>query len=139
MRAGRGVGQPRTLPAGGEAAGGTGSGAGRRTAAFGNGSGGVARTGGLEELKGVLADHDLYVFTINGFPYGPFHGRPVKEQVYQPDWRQEVRVTYSDRLADLLAELLPEDPALHGSISTVPGTFKPLAQAPGRSSTWRAT
>ncbi len=24
------------------------------------------------------------VFTINGFPYGPFHGRPVKEQVYQP-------------------------------------------------------
>ena len=85
----------------------------------------------LEELKGVLADRDLYVFTINGFPYGPFHGRPVKEQVYQPDWRQEARVTYSDRLADLLAELLPEDPALHGSISTVPGTFKPLAQAPG--------
>ena len=66
----------------------------------------------LEELKGFLADHDLYVFTINGFPYGPFHGRPVKEQVYQPDWRQEARVTYSDRLADLLVELLPEDPAL---------------------------
>jgi sugar phosphate isomerase/epimerase len=85
----------------------------------------------LKELKGFLADHDLYVFTINGFPYGPFHGRPVKEQVYQPDWRQEARVTYSDRLADLLAELLPDDQALHGSISTVPGTFKPLAQAPG--------
>ena len=85
----------------------------------------------MDELKGFLADHDLYVFTINGFPYGPFHGRPVKEQVYQPDWRQEARVTYSDRLADLLAELLPDDPTLHGSISTVPGTFKPLAEAPG--------
>ena len=82
----------------------------------------------LGELKGFLADHDLYVFTLNGFPYGPFHGRPVKEQVYQPDWRQEVRVTYSNQLADLLAELLPDDPALHGSISTVPGTFKPLAE-----------
>jgi sugar phosphate isomerase/epimerase len=85
----------------------------------------------LAELKGFLADHDLYVFTINGFPYGPFHGRPVKEQVYQPDWQDEARVTYSDGLADLLAELLPDDPALEGSISTVPGTFKPLAEAPG--------
>ena len=85
----------------------------------------------MAELKGFLADHDLYVFTINGFPYGPFHGRPVKEQVYQPDWQDEARVTYSDRLADLLAELLPDDPALDGSISTVPGTFKPLAEAPG--------
>jgi sugar phosphate isomerase/epimerase len=85
----------------------------------------------MEQLKGFLAEHDLYVFTLNGFPYGPFHGRPVKEQVYQPDWRQEARVTYSDGLADLLAELLPDDPALEGSISTVPGTFKPLAEAPG--------
>ena len=42
----------------------------------------------MAELKGFLADHDLYVFTINGFPYGPFHGRPVKEQVYQPDWQR---------------------------------------------------
>jgi len=84
----------------------------------------------MEQLTGFLNDHDLYVFTLNGFPYGPFHGRPVKEQVYQPDWRQDARVTYSNRLADLLAELLPEDPALEGSISTVPGTFKPLAEAP---------
>ncbi|HEX6112336.1 MAG TPA: metabolite traffic protein EboE [Geminicoccaceae bacterium] len=90
----------------------------------------LREAGAMEKLKGFLAEHDLYVFTLNGFPYGPFHGRPVKEQVYQPDWRQEVRVTYSNELADLLAELLPDDPALHGSISTVPGTFKPLAEAP---------
>ena len=85
----------------------------------------------LEQLKALLATSGCYVFTINGFPYGPFHGRPVKEQVYQPDWRQEARVAYSNQLADLLAELLPDDPALEGSVSTVPGTFKPLAEAPG--------
>jgi hypothetical protein len=85
----------------------------------------------LQHLKFFLADSNTYVFTINGFPYGPFHGLPVKEQVYQPDWRHEARVSYSDRLGDLLAELLPDDPALEGSVSTVPGTFKPLAEAPG--------
>ena len=85
----------------------------------------------MEELKVLLAGSGCYVFTINGFPYGPFHGRRVKEAVYQPDWRREERVAYSDLLADLLVELLPEDDALAGSISTVPGTFKPLAEGPG--------
>jgi sugar phosphate isomerase/epimerase len=85
----------------------------------------------MDELKALLAANDCYVFTINGFPYGPFHGRPVKEAVYQPDWRHEERLTYSDRLADLLADLLPDDPELEGSVSTVPGTFKPLAKTPG--------
>jgi sugar phosphate isomerase/epimerase len=85
----------------------------------------------MDELKALLAASDCYVFTINGFPYGPFHGRRVKEAVYQPDWRREERVAYSNLLADLLVDLLPDDPALEGSISTVPGTFKPLAEAPG--------
>ena len=85
----------------------------------------------MDQLKALLAASDCYVFTINGFPYGPFHGRRVKEAVYQPDWRREERVAYSNVLADLLVELLPEDDALEGSISTVPGTFKPLAEAPG--------
>jgi sugar phosphate isomerase/epimerase len=85
----------------------------------------------MDQLKALLAASDCYVFTLNGFPYGPFHGRRVKEAVYQPDWRHEERVAYSNLLADLLVELLPEDDALAGSISTVPGTFKPLAAAPG--------
>jgi sugar phosphate isomerase/epimerase len=84
-----------------------------------------------EELKDLLAANDSYAFTINGFPYGVFHGRPVKAEVYQPDWRHEQRVVYSDRLADLLAALLPDDEGLLGSVSTVPGTFKPLAAEPG--------
>ncbi len=73
-----------------------------------------------------LAAENLFVFTINGFPYGPFHGTRVKEDVYQPDWRDEHRLLYSNELADTLARLLPEDG--FGSISTVPGTFKSLAK-----------
>ncbi len=85
----------------------------------------------LAELRDFLAANGLYIFTINGFPYGPFHGVRVKEQVYQPDWQHAERLAYTDLLADLLVQLLPDDPALDGSVSTVPGTFKPIAEAPG--------
>ncbi len=81
----------------------------------------------LAEFQDVLATAGLYVFTLNGFPYGPFHGTRVKEEVYLPDWQDEERLRYSNTLADLLLALLPPDPALEGSISTVPGAFKPWA------------
>lgn len=74
------------------------------------------------DLKAQLARFDGYVFTLNGFPYGAFHGERVKEQVYAPDWREPERLRYTTRLADLLADLLPE--GVDGSISTVPGGFK---------------
>ena len=61
----------------------------------------------LEEFKAFLSDHDLYIFTINGFPYGKFHGSVVKEKVYLPDWRDQERLRYTNVLANLLAELLP--------------------------------
>ncbi|MDA1098971.1 MAG: metabolite traffic protein EboE [Proteobacteria bacterium] len=82
------------------------------------------------ELQDILASGGLYVFTINGFPYGTFHGARVKEAVYQPDWRTADRLAYSNRLADLLARLLPEDDSIEGSISTVPGGFKPDVDGP---------
>jgi sugar phosphate isomerase/epimerase len=78
----------------------------------------------LEALQEFLTTHGLYVFTINGFPYGAFHGTRVKEGVYLPDWLDEARVAYTDRLATLLAHLLPPEPGLEGSVSTVPGAFK---------------
>ena len=88
------------------------------------------------QLRDLLSAHDLYVFTINGFPYGPFHGVRVKQEVYQPDWQHEERLVYTDHLADLLAALLPDEPGpdgaqMDGSVSTVPGTFKPLSETPG--------
>jgi sugar phosphate isomerase/epimerase len=76
-------------------------------------------------LRRFLADHDLYVFTINGFPYGAFHGTRVKEEVYRPDWLDDDRLAYTDLLADLLAALLPA--GVTGSISTVPGCFRAVA------------
>jgi sugar phosphate isomerase/epimerase len=77
----------------------------------------------LAEFREFLVRKKLYVFTINGFPYGTFHGTRVKEEVYLPDWRDEERLRYTDELADLLAQLLPD--GVEGSISTVPGAFKP--------------
>jgi sugar phosphate isomerase/epimerase len=85
----------------------------------------------LERFKDFLAREGLYVFTINGFPYGPFHGTRVKQDVYQPDWRFRERLAYSNRLADLLVDLLPDGADLDGSVSTVPATFRPIGDEPG--------
>ena len=82
----------------------------------------------LEVFKDFLASHQLYVFTINGFPYGPFHAQPVKAAVYHPDWTDGERRRYTADLAALLVELLP--PGLDGSISTVPGGFKRDVKGP---------
>ena len=71
-----------------------------------------------------LAAHHCYVFTINGFPYGQFHGTRVKEQVYQPDWTTPQRLAYTNQLFDLLAQVLPE--GIEGSVSTLPCGFKAL-------------
>ena len=49
----------------------------------------------LWKFKDWLAENDSYVFTINGFPYGSFHGTRVKEKVFQPDWTSPERVSYT--------------------------------------------
>ncbi len=76
----------------------------------------------LEGFRSWLATNDCYVFTINGFPFGKFHGGPVKEQVFAPDWTTPERLDYTNRLFDILAKLLPE--GVEGSVSTLPGSFK---------------
>lgn len=83
----------------------------------------------LHAFKTFLEHNNLYVFTINGFPFGQFHGRRVKENVYKPDWQSYKRRNYTIRLANILSKLLPD--GVEGSISTVPGTFKPWAAKPG--------
>lgn len=77
----------------------------------------------LEQFKSWLKQHDLYVFTLNGFPYGGFHSQVVKDKVYAPDWSKQQRLDYTLRLTTILGELLPEDN--NGSISTVPLSYKP--------------
>lgn len=81
----------------------------------------------LAEFKKFLHDQQMYVFTVNAFPFGQFHGTQVKDQVYAPDWRTLERVKYTTRVVDALANLLPAD-GTAGSISTVPGSFKAWIQ-----------
>ena len=80
----------------------------------------------LVEFQRWLESHGCYIFTINGFPFGRFHGARVKEQVYEPDWTSPQRLEYTNRLFDLLTQLLPA--GLEGSVSTLPGSFKEFIQ-----------
>lgn len=76
----------------------------------------------LLEFKNWLAAEGAYVFTMNGFPYGEFHHTVVKDDVHSPDWTSEKRVSYTLRLVDILAELLPE--GMDGGISTSPLSYR---------------
>jgi hypothetical protein len=82
----------------------------------------------LAAFAEFLAAGDYYVPTINGFPYGAFHGTRVKQRVYDPDWRSAERVKYSNRLARVLAALNPDALDIPLSISTVPGAFRAAAR-----------
>ncbi|MEW6321532.1 MAG: metabolite traffic protein EboE [Acidobacteriota bacterium] len=82
----------------------------------------LAQPGHFAAFERFLREGNGYVPTINGFPYGAFHGQRVKERVYLPDWRSEARLAYSNQLADLLARLIPPDAT--ASVSTVPGGFR---------------
>jgi sugar phosphate isomerase/epimerase len=79
--------------------------------------------GHLDEFRAWLDGEGLYVFTINGFPHGTFHGQPVKADVHAPDWSSEERVHYTLRLAEILAALVPD--GVEGTISTSPLSYKP--------------
>jgi hypothetical protein len=79
-------------------------------------------------LRSFLADNDLYLYTVNAFPYGPFKNQIVKEQVYEPDWRSEERTRYTMQVADILAEVggVQANP----SIQSPPLGFKPRVTGP---------
>ena len=78
--------------------------------------------GNLAEFKDWLAETNTYVFTINGFPYGSFHGTRVKEQVFKPDWTERARVDYTKDLFKILAAIAR--PGTGASVSTLPGSHK---------------
>jgi hypothetical protein len=90
----------------------------------------------LPAFRKWLDQNECYVFTLNGFPYGRFHGGSVKEQVYLPDWTSEERVAYTNRLFDILAALLPA--GVEGTVSTLPGAFKEFAREPSQARAIRA-
>ena len=76
----------------------------------------------LLEFRKFLDDNGLYVAVINGFPYGHFHGAPVKASVYAPDWRDDARVEYTLDLIRILQALVPA--GMDGGVSTAPLSYK---------------
>lgn len=81
-----------------------------------------------QRLRDFLTAEDLYVYTVNAFPYGPFKGRRVMEQVYEPDWTSEERTSYTIAVADILADIAA--PGVDPSIQTAPLAFRPNVTGP---------
>jgi len=79
--------------------------------------------GQLDEFRNWLSDQNCYIFTMNGFPYGNFHGEVIKDKVHLPDWTERERLEYTQRLFGQLAYLLPTES--EGGISTSPISYKP--------------
>ena len=88
----------------------------------------LSREDQLEEFAKFLENSGLHVALINGFPYGWFHGRRLKDQVFAPDWTQPERVEYTLRLIRILSRLLPE--GMDGGVSTCPLSYKPWFRSP---------
>jgi hypothetical protein len=88
----------------------------------------VRDSGARDDLKRFLGENDLYLYTVNAFPYGAFKDTIVKEQVYEPDWRSEERTQYTINVADILADVAPE--GLAPSIQSAPLGFKPRVTGP---------
>jgi sugar phosphate isomerase/epimerase len=84
--------------------------------------------GERQKLKSFLDDNDMYLYTVNAFPYGPFKNQVVMENVYEPDWRSDERAVYTMQVADILAEVAPAmvDP----TIQSPPLGFKPRVTGP---------
>lgn len=82
----------------------------------------LADPAALAEFKEFMSCGGYYVISINAFPYGTFHGVPVKDGVYAPDWRSPERLRYTNQVGDLLAAMAPI--GIETSISTVPGAFR---------------
>ncbi len=65
-----------------------------------------------------LEQRELVPFTVNAFPAGDFHQNVVKHDVYRPTWVDRSRLEYTQRVATILADLLPCGSL--GTISTLP-------------------
>ncbi|MBX2848094.1 MAG: metabolite traffic protein EboE [Acidiferrobacterales bacterium] len=66
-----------------------------------------------------LAENNIWLATLNGFPYGDFHQAVVKEKVYQPTWAEKNRQIYTQQLAEIFATCSPDFDRTY-SISTLP-------------------
>ena len=88
----------------------------------------AADPGERKAFAEYLAAEQLYVYTINAFPYGPFKGREVMEDVYEPDWTTEARTRYTMDVADVLVDIT--EVGVEPSIQSAPLAFRPKVSGP---------
>jgi len=79
-------------------------------------------------VRGWLDERDMYVYTVNAFPAGPFKGRVVMADVYEPDWATDDRVRYTCQVADVVAEIAP--PHVAPSVQSSPLAFRRKVSTP---------
>ncbi len=91
----------------------------------------------LSTFKKWLEKNNCFIFSVNGFPYGHFHGHFVKEKVYLPDWASPTRLVYTNRLFVLLTELVPD--GSEGSVSTRPGSYTEFVKSDAHAKAIRRT
>lgn len=91
---------------------------------------------GAPAFRDALARADLYAFTVNGFPYGPFHGAAVKRRVYEPDWTTAARRDYTASLARFLAGVLP--PGSRAASAPCPAASAGRTRRAAARTRWRA-
>lgn len=86
---------------------------------------------GVARVADRLAQNGLLVRSLNGFPYGHFHDRRVKHEVYRPSWADADRLLHTQNLAVILADFVRAAGAAipdarvpgespHASVSTLP-------------------
>jgi sugar phosphate isomerase/epimerase len=80
-----------------------------------------------DALRRELNAAGAAAFTINAFPLRPFQAPVVKRDAYLPDWTARERLDDTLRLIPI-ALALSDEPEV--TISTVPGTYRPLAGGP---------
>ena len=73
----------------------------------------------IPRLREWLTRQDCFIVALNAFPYGPFQGVRVKEDVYRPNWSDPARADYTQSAAAFLAQVVPE--GMSGTVTTVPG------------------
>lgn len=90
----------------------------------------LGKPGAAASFRRRLDELGMYTFTVNGFPYGTFHGEPVKDEVYLPDWSTNERREYTRALAAVMTELVP--PGTTATISTLPLGYRLHGDSPAR-------
>ncbi|MCU4676153.1 metabolite traffic protein EboE [Catenovulum sp. 2E275] len=84
----------------------------------------------LADFNQLLNQQSVNLTSLNGFPFGNFHQKVVKQKVYLPTWAEPERLTYTKQLADILASQLSKNANVilnnqlteikTGAISTLP-------------------